>query len=138
MSQQPTSSPVTSIPSPTPSLDQSYTSSLRPGVISLAIKEKAALYAAYMPYIKGGGLFVPTAKAYRIGDEVFLLLTLLDEPEKHKVVGQVVWITLAGQPNRPQGIGIQFSEKDGGTAIRNKIEGIIGGALKSTRPTHTL
>ena len=133
MSQQSTP-PVTN----TPSLEQSYTSSLRPGVISLAIKEKAALYAAYMPYIKGGGLFVPTTKAYRIGDEVFLLLTLLEEPEKHKVVGQVVWITLAGQPNRPQGIGIQFSEKDGGIAIRNKIEGFIGGALKSARPTHTL
>lgn len=136
MSQEPVA-PNTS-PLSSTSLAQSYTSSLRPGVISLAIKEKAALYAAYMPYIKGGGLFVPTTKAYRIGDEVFLLLTLLDDPEKHKVVGQVVWITLAGQPNRPQGIGIQFSEKDGGTAIRNKIEGIIGGALKSSRPTHTL
>lgn len=136
MSQEPIS-PNTS-PLSSPSLAQSYSSSLRPGVISLAIKERAALYAAYMPYIKGGGLFVPTTKAYRIGDEVFLLLTLLDEPEKHKVVGQVVWISLAGQPNRPQGIGIQFSEKDGGTAIRNKIEGIIGGALKSSRPTHTL
>ena len=136
MSQQPTA-PLTLTPSSS-SLEQAYTSSLRPGVISLAIKEKAALYAAYMPYIKGGGLFVPTTKAYRIGDEVFLLLTLLDEPEKHKVVGQVVWITLAGQANRPQGIGIQFSEKDGGIAVRNKIEGIIGGALKSSRPTHTL
>ena len=137
MSQQPTA-PLTSGPLSSPTLEQAYTSSLRPGVISLAIKEKAALYAAYMPYIKGGGLFVPTTKAYRIGDEVFLLLTLLDEPEKHKVVGQVVWITLAGQANRPQGIGIQFSEKDGGIAVRNKIEGIIGGALKSSRPTHTL
>ena len=135
MSQQPAAPLTSATPS---SLEQSYTSSLRPGVISLAIKEKAALYAAYMPYIKGGGLFVPTTKAYRIGDEVFLLLTLLDEPEKHKVVGQVVWITLAGQANRPQGIGIQFSEKDGGITIRNKIEGIIGGALKSSRPTHTL
>ena len=137
MSQQPTS-PLTSGPLSSPTLEQAYTSSLRPGVISLAIREKAALYAAYMPYIKGGGLFVPTTKAYRIGDEVFLLLTLLDEPEKHKVVGQVVWITLAGQANRPQGIGIQFSEKDGGIAVRNKIEVIIGGALKSSRPTHTL
>ena len=31
----------------------------RPAVLSLSIKEKAALYAAYMPYLKSGGVFVP-------------------------------------------------------------------------------
>jgi hypothetical protein len=31
----------------------------RPAVLSLSIKEKAALYAAYMPYLKNGGIFVP-------------------------------------------------------------------------------
>ncbi|MGZ8250971.1 MAG: PilZ domain-containing protein [Methylophilaceae bacterium] len=110
----------------------------KPGVLSLAIKEKAALYAAYMPYIKGGGLFIPTAKHYNIGDEVFMLLSLLEDPLKLKVVGHVVWITTVAQANRPQGIGVQFSEKDGGQEARNKIEGLLGGALKSSRPTHTM
>lgn len=32
----------------------------RPSVLSLPIKEKAALYAAYMPYLTNGGIFVPT------------------------------------------------------------------------------
>ena len=41
----------------------------RPTVLSLAIKEKAALYAAYMPFLKNGGMFVPTNKPYKIGDE---------------------------------------------------------------------
>ncbi len=114
------------------------TNANRPGVLSLAIKEKAALYAAYMPYIKGGGLFIPTSKQYNMGDEVFMLLSLLDDPVKLKVVGHVVWITTASQANRPLGIGVQFSEQDGGLEAKNKIETLLGGALKSTRPTHTM
>jgi type IV pilus assembly protein PilZ len=110
----------------------------KPGVLSLAIKEKAALYAAYMPFIKGGGLFIPTNKTYRVGDEVFMLLSLLDEPSKLKVVGHVVWITPVTQGSRPQGIGVQLSEKDGGIEARNKIEALLGGVLKSARPTHTM
>ncbi|HEY8355372.1 MAG TPA: PilZ domain-containing protein [Methylophilaceae bacterium] len=110
----------------------------KPGVLSLAIKEKAALYASYMPFVKGGGLFIPTNKNFKIGDEVFMLLSLLDDPTKLKVIGRVVWITPATQGNRPQGIGVQLSEKDGGLEARNKIETLLGGALKSGKPTHTM
>lgn len=126
MSTQTTVNPVT---------DQSVN---KPGVLSLAIKEKSALYAAYMPYIKGGGLFIPTNKVYKIGEEVFMLLSLVDEPVKFKVVGKVVWTTPTASANRPQGIGVQFSEKDGGLEVRNKIESILGGTLKSNRATHTM
>ena len=110
----------------------------KPGVLSLAIKEKSALYAAYMPYIKGGGLFIPTNKNFKIGEEVFMLLSLVDDPMKLKVVGKVIWITPVAQASRPQGIGVQFSEKDGGIEVKNKIEAILGGALKANRPTHTM
>ncbi len=110
----------------------------RPGVLSLTIKDKHALYAAYMPYLKNGGIFVPSNKPYKIGAEVFMLLTLMDSKEKIPVAGQVVWVTPQGaQGNRAAGIGIQFSDKDSGTA-RNKIEILLGGALKSGRPTHTM
>jgi type IV pilus assembly protein PilZ len=110
----------------------------KPGVLSLAIKEKAALYAAYMPFIKGGGLFIPTNKTYKLGEEVFMLLSLLDDPNKLKVVGNVAWITPVTQGGRPQGIGVQFNSQDGGTEARNKIEALLGGVLKSSRPTHTM
>lgn len=118
--------------------DQIKDASNKPGVLSLAIKEKSALYAAYMPYVKGGGLFIPTNKNFRIGEEVFMLLSLVDDPMKLKVVGKVIWITPAPQANRPQGIGVQFSEKDGGIEVKNKIEAILGGALKTNRATHTM
>jgi type IV pilus assembly protein PilZ len=110
----------------------------KPGVVSLAIKEKGALYAAYMPFLKGGGLFIPTNRSYRIGDEVFMLLSLLEDPNRIKVAGRVAWITPVQQGNRPQGIGVQFSDSEGGIEAKNKIEGLLAGVLKSTRPTHTM
>jgi type IV pilus assembly protein PilZ len=115
-----------------------FTSPSKSSVLSLSIKEKAALYLAYMPFLKGGGLFIPTNKTYQIGEEVFMLLSLLDDPNKLKVVGKVAWITPITQGGRPQGIGVQFSDEDGGTEARNKIEAILGGVMKSTRPTHTM
>ncbi|MGB5438155.1 MAG: PilZ domain-containing protein [Gammaproteobacteria bacterium] len=110
----------------------------RQGILSLTIRDKSALYAAYMPFVSGGGLFIPTKKGYRLGEEVFMLLTLMDEGDKIPVAGKIVWITPPGaQGNRAAGIGVQFSDQDDGAA-RNKIEGYLAGALESERPTHTL
>lgn len=108
------------------------------GILSLAIKDKGSLYAAYMPFVKNGGLFIPTNKPYKIGDEVFMLLTLMEDKERLPVAGKVIWVTPQGaQGNRTPGIGVQFSEQDNGQT-RNKIEGILAGALKADRPTHTM
>ena len=108
------------------------------GILSLTIKDKSALYAAYMPFVKNGGLFIPTNKAYNLGDEVFMLLTLMEETEKMPVAGEIVWITPKGaQGNRATGIGVKFSNQDGGAA-RTKIETYLAGALKSDRQTHTM
>lgn len=110
----------------------------RQGILSLTIKERNALYAAYLAYVKDGGLFIPTSNPYKLGDEVFILLTLMDETEKIPVVGRVVWITPKGaQGNRTAGIGLQFTDKDGGPA-RKKIETYLAGALQSDRTTHTM
>jgi type IV pilus assembly protein PilZ len=111
----------------------------RQGILSLAIKDKGALYNAYMPFVRGGGLFVPTSKRYAIGDEVFLLLTLMDEKERLPVAGKVVWITPPGaQSNRMAGIGVQFNDSADGEAARTKIESILAGIINSDRPTHTM
>ena len=69
-------------------------SNARQGILSLAVKDKAALYSAYMPFVKNGGIFVPTPKRYFLGDEVFLLLTLPDSSERLPVAGKVIWVTL--------------------------------------------
>ena len=109
----------------------------RNGILSQTIKDKAVLYAAYMPFLQNGGLFIPTNKPYRIGDEVFMLLNLMDEQEKIPVAGKVVWVTpKRAQGNRASGIGVQFNGQDD-TASR-KIETYLAGALESERPTHTM
>jgi len=110
----------------------------RPSVISLAIREKAALYAAYMPFVQGGGIFVPTNRAANLGDDLYLILTLLDDATKFAVPGKVAWMTPPGSTGRQQGLGIQFARNDAGEQVRAKIEELIGGALRSSRPTHTL
>jgi len=111
----------------------------RPGVLSLSIKEKAALYASYMSFVKGGGIFIPTNRHYNLGDEVFMLLSLLDDPAKIAVSGHVVWITPQGaHGNRQQGIGVRFTQNDAGNQARNKIEALLGGYLQSNRATHTM
>lgn len=110
----------------------------RPAVLSLSIKEKAALYAAYMPYLKNGGIFVPTNRPYKLGDEVYLILTLMDEPTKYPIGGRVVWISPAGGTARTPGIGVHFPGDETGVAARRRIEDALGAALKSGRVTHTI
>jgi len=110
----------------------------RPAVLSLSIKEKAALYAAYMPYLKNGGIFVPTTRPYQLGDDVYLILTLLEDPTRLPVAGKVVWVSPAGGSNKTPGIGVHFPADESGMMARKRIEDALGAALKSARPTHTL
>lgn len=111
----------------------------RPSVLSLPIREKAALYAAYMPFLANGGIFVPTSKPYKIGDEIYLILTLMDDPTKYPIAGTIVWVTPAGaNNNKAQGIGVHFSPDESGQRVKLRIEELLGAALRSTRATHTL
>ncbi|AKK66793.1 MULTISPECIES: PilZ domain-containing protein [Xanthomonas] len=111
----------------------------RQGILSLAVKDKAALYNAYMPFVKNGGIFVPTPKRYFLGDEVFLLLTLPDSSERLPVAGKVIWVTPMGaQGNRTAGIGVQLPDNSEGETIRNKIETQLAGTLNADKPTQTM
>lgn len=112
--------------------------SIGQGILTLSIRDKNALYQAYMNFVKNGGLFVPTQRNYNLGDEVFMLISLLDEGEKLPVAGRIVWITPKGaQGGRLPGIGVQFSDQDNGK-VRSRIETALAGMLKADRPTHTL
>lgn len=111
----------------------------RPSVIQLVFREKGALYAAYMPLLADGGLFVPTAREYRLGEDIYLLLSLPDDPQRYPVAGKVAWVT----PNnasggRTQGVGVRFPADDKTRALKIKIEEMLGTALQSSKPTQTL
>ena len=111
----------------------------RPGVFTLVIRSKAALYAAWIPLLRGGGIFLPSNRPHVLGEEVLILLSLLDDPNKIPLQGNVAWINPAHSAgNRPQGIGVQLQDSDVGRALRKKVEGLLAGALQSSRPTHTI
>ena len=104
----------------------------RPSVIQLAIKEKAALYAAYIPLFSDGGVFIPTTRDYKLGDDVYVLLSLPDDPQRYPVAGKVAWVTPArAAANRTQGVGVRFPADDKSKLLKVKIEEILGGHLSS-------
>lgn len=117
----------------------STASTPRPSVIQLAIKEKAALYAAYIPLFADGGVFIPTARDYKLGDDVYVLLSLPDDPQRYPVAGKVAWVTPArAAANRTQGVGVRFPADEKSRMLKLKIEEILGGHLASERPTQTI
>lgn len=107
-------------------------------VMSLAYRDRASLYAAYMPFLKNGGIFVPSTRPCELGDEVFLLLTLMQDDTRYPVAGTVAWITPEGSARHTAGIGIRFPEDESGARVRRRIEELLGTALASSRPTHTV
>ena len=112
---------------------------LRPSVVSLAIRDRAALYAAYMPFLRRGGIFVPSTRPCKLGDEVFLLLSLIEDEQRYPIAGKVAWITPLGAGNRhTQGFGIHLSDDDSGRLLRQRIEELLGTALGSNRSSHTI
>lgn len=117
----------------------SASASPRPSIIQLAIKEKGALHAAYIPLFKEGGIFIASAREYKLGDDVYVLLTLPDDTERHPVAGKVAWITPAqAAGNRAQGVGVRFPSDEKSRMLKAKIEEILGSHLASDRPTQTI
>ena len=115
------------------------TTAARPSVVQLAIKEKAALYAAYIPLFKEGGVFIPTAREYKLGADVYVLMTLPDDTQRYPIAGKVAWVTppkAAG--NRTQGVGVRFPNDEKSRLLKLKIEEILGAHLASERPTQTI
>lgn len=110
----------------------------RPNVLSLSIKDQAGLHAAYMPFLLRGGIFVPSNRPFRLGEQVFLVLSLLDRPQKYQIAGHVAWITPAGTPMKTPGVGVHFPDDDNGRNLRRAVEEILGKTLESGRATQTL
>jgi len=125
-------------PQPVSSPQPLPASAPRPTVIQLAIKEKGALYAAYIPSFIDGGIFVPSEREYRLGDDVYLLITLPGDQQRYPVAGKVAWITPPrASGNRTQGIGVRFPKDEKSSELKLKIEQILGTSLISDRATQT-
>ena len=123
----------------TPSGGQPAVASARPAVIQLVFREKGALYAAYMPLLTDGGLFVPTTRDYKLGEDIYLLLSLPDDPQRFPVAGKVAWITpVNASGGRTQGVGVRFPNDEKSRQLKVKIEDALGTSVSSSKPTQTL
>lgn len=103
----------------------------------MRLADRDALFKAYMPFISSGGLFVPTLRRYKLGDEVFVLLILPEEEERRPLAGRVAWINTASISSRPAGIGVQFIDSPVSEALRNRIEILLAG-LPEEKSTSTM
>lgn len=113
-------------------------SPVRSPVIPFVIKDKNSLYASYMPFLQEGGLFIATQHHYTMGQEVLVLLTLMDEPEKIPLIGQVIWKTPSNASHHYMaGIGLQFNQHDS-AIIRSKIEFYLNDFSATQDLTYTL
>jgi type IV pilus assembly protein PilZ len=111
----------------------------RPSVIQLVFREKGALYAAYIPIFADGGLFVPTTREYKLGEDIYLLLSLPEDPQRYPVAGKVAWITpVNASGGRTQGVGVKFPADDKTRVLKIKIEEILGTSISSAKPTQTI
>ena len=110
-------------------------------VLPFNIKEKGLLYATYMSMIQNGAIFVPTNKDLRLGDSVFVMLTLpekLTGDERFPIHGKVIWWTPPrAMYQRVQGVGVQFPDSPESEHLRAKIESMLGAHIGSERETQT-
>ena len=109
----------------------------RPSVVPLVYKDRKSLQKAYMPFVKGGGLFVPTTSSYQMNEEVFLLVTLPDDAKPKPVPGTVVWQSPSSVDGRKRGVGVEFKGREG-NSMRSRIEGLLGAKVSSHDTTYTM
>jgi type IV pilus assembly protein PilZ len=111
---------------------------LRPQTV--IINDKRELYKCYMPFIKGGGLFIPfndevTASKLSPGQKIFVLFSMLESKQKIPINGKVVWINKGGAS---KGYGIAFGDSPPMKTLRDNIESSILELTAKREPTYTL
>lgn len=107
------------------------------GILNYPLKSKEELYRSYMPFLKNGGVFIPSDRRFYLGQEIFVLLTLPEETERHPIAGSVAWWSPAMFDSRPKGVGIHFLPGPTTEALRNRIEVLLAGHPLD-RPTYTM
>ena len=95
--------------------------------ITYIIKEPLELNMFYMPFIKDGGIFIPTpTKEYMLGDSVILSLQIPGKKDDAVIEGKVVWITPENALHHVlPGIGLQFvgaNAKASKTLIESQLD----------------
>lgn len=108
------------------------------GIINCHIKDTAVLYASYLPFVKNGGIFVPSNQPKQLGEDVFVAVTLPGSSERMPLNGKVVWINHRPSGNKPQGFAVQFGTDAVGLQMKNEVEKLLAGKIDSPQSTFTM
>lgn len=109
----------------------------RTGIIQANISDREMLYQSYMPFVVGGGLFVPSKISVKLGEEVFVLATLPEQSQKIPLTGKVIWISQKRNGMKPQGFGIQLSGEKG-VYYKAEAEKLLAGLKANARSSYTI
>lgn len=107
------------------------------GIVNFPIRELASLQACYMPFVLGGGLFIPSNRPTNLGDDVFVVTSLPESSERIPLTGKVIWISNRSSSAHPAGFAIQLLG-DEGKKFKDAAEKLLTGLLNSERPTFTI
>lgn len=112
-----------------------------PPLISVCIECEDTLRELYMPFIDGGGLFVPATDALPvIGQSMLLLLELPAIKLREAVLTEVVWVndpdTNTGSDNPKRGFGLRL--RDHRQHLQTVLESELSVRLSDSAPTRTL
>lgn len=99
-----------------------------------SLKDKNALLAAYMPFVKNSGMFLKGV-SLSMSAPVGVLIDIPNESMKFGLDGKVVWINANGAN---LGVGVQFSESPSLAQFKVKVELLLAGLDRTKSPTHTL
>lgn len=106
-------------------------------ILHLSIPDNQSLYKSYMPFVSGGGFFLPMEKDFAMDDELLIVLGLGNEEEQFAVSARVIWITpAAAQNQRMRGIGLQFTAN--GERLKLRIESLLSGNFAEANSTLVL
>ncbi|MGK0273612.1 MAG: type IV pilus assembly protein PilZ, partial [Cocleimonas sp.] len=79
-------------------------------ILKLPLNDVSALHSSYMPFVRGGAIFVPSKMTdkYKFGDEIIVSMHLKSTDKKLAIPGKVMWIAPESCERGTQGLGIQF------------------------------
>lgn len=107
------------------------------GIINFPIRDISSLQASYMPFVLGGGLFVPSNRPVLLGDDVFVVTSLPESSERIPLTGKVIWISHRASGTRPAGFAIQLLGEEG-IRFKSDAEKQLAGKMNAANPTYTL
>lgn len=100
--------------------------------IQLYFKARHHLYMSYMPDVQTFGLFVPTSRDLEIGQNIHVLLKILDEPERSFISARVIDKREAGnKAEKPKGLFLQFDDENS-LELKNKIDELLSDFTPNT------